>query len=503
MKKLLLAAIAAFGLWGGVAHACNTPNPNLLGPPFIDGCALPMSAVNKLAPVTNTTSLRSTPTTSYPNGVTRLTDGAVGAPSMSFKAGTAVCSVDDGASCVNSSDGKSWIGLPAANIWDSRQFGNNDAACKAAAVATNGICITTAGVVNLNAGMFEAPAGFFEQTAAPPNAFTSWLNTANVGTKNTYGYLGVNGQLVIATNFGMPAIVGASETKDTPSGNACCAIGITGTAINNNVPNGTTTLLATAWPGYFTGARTHGTGAVQFEIDVANVDSVTTDINPYKLTSQGPPGTSVNLTLSPGGEPATMGSTPLSDTSGVIMIEPNGQYTRHPLVFVAGLFNPTYCTAYCPAIDMAVNYEIRWAYDGSDVAGGFIGSTNATAGTGNGLVFTQFGPFFQNISGGILATIATNASMTNVGYVNLGSTGNDAIINVGVGNGATNPNLHLAGGGTGHVYLDSALTWYAATTGASTPSAMGTSPCTGSSIWKWVAVSILSQGGIWYMPMCQ
>ncbi len=47
--RLLLAAIAAIGLYAGSAHAaCNNPNPNLLGPPFTDNCKLPAVALNRL-----------------------------------------------------------------------------------------------------------------------------------------------------------------------------------------------------------------------------------------------------------------------------------------------------------------------------------------------------------------------------------------------------------------------------------------------------------------------
>lgn len=48
-KKLVTAAlvIAGLGLAGG-AHACNIPNPNLLAPPFVDGCDLPAIALNNI-----------------------------------------------------------------------------------------------------------------------------------------------------------------------------------------------------------------------------------------------------------------------------------------------------------------------------------------------------------------------------------------------------------------------------------------------------------------------
>ena len=52
MRKFLLAAIIAIigSLSGHAAHACNAINPNLSGPPFVDGCALPASVLNRLLP---------------------------------------------------------------------------------------------------------------------------------------------------------------------------------------------------------------------------------------------------------------------------------------------------------------------------------------------------------------------------------------------------------------------------------------------------------------------
>lgn len=49
MKHLLLAGaflLGLLGLAGGANAACNVPNPNLSGPPFVDNCPLPASALN-------------------------------------------------------------------------------------------------------------------------------------------------------------------------------------------------------------------------------------------------------------------------------------------------------------------------------------------------------------------------------------------------------------------------------------------------------------------------
>lgn len=59
----------------------------------------------------------------YPNGVTRMTDGVANAPPMAFAVGSATCATDDGATCVNSADGKSWVGKFPGVAADPRQFG--------------------------------------------------------------------------------------------------------------------------------------------------------------------------------------------------------------------------------------------------------------------------------------------------------------------------------------------------------------------------------------------
>lgn len=48
MKRLLLALVLALGFAGTAHAACNVPNPNLNGPPFVDNCPLPAAALNNL-----------------------------------------------------------------------------------------------------------------------------------------------------------------------------------------------------------------------------------------------------------------------------------------------------------------------------------------------------------------------------------------------------------------------------------------------------------------------
>lgn len=88
-----------------------------------------------VAQVPNTTALRAACTASsgcpsghqvFTAGVTRLTDGAAGATPLFFAVGTSACSTDDGASCVDSADGKSWLGQFPASGADVREWGAVD-----------------------------------------------------------------------------------------------------------------------------------------------------------------------------------------------------------------------------------------------------------------------------------------------------------------------------------------------------------------------------------------
>lgn len=295
--------------------------------------------------------------------------------------------------------------------------------------------------------------GFFEQLTYPTPSFTSWLNTPMIGTKNAYGYLGVSGQLVVPTNYGEPAIVGASRTSNTPLPNVCCSIGLAGVGVNDN-----TTTPETAFPLYVTGARLAGTGATLVEFDIANVDSATSDINAYIGPFNTVPGSTVDLVLQSGGEPGPLpfgvGSTPLTDTSAALYIGPNGSYFRHGIVIVENAFNPTNpcSTAHnCPAIEMGQGQEIRWPQGGPDIPGTFLRSNNTVAGQGNGIEFTQFGANFENVTGQIEAAVANAEVLANTGFVILGSLNGDARVGVGTANGCTNCNLDLTAAGTGAV----------------------------------------------------
>ena len=184
MRKLILAACLALAslLTGHMAHAaCPVPNPNLLAPPFYDGCPLPSVALNRLGTIANTTALRALPTTSAINGgVWRATDGVAGAGPLYFTVGSAPCGTDDGAICVNSSNGKSWVGYFPNGRADIRQFScaANDtdvSACMNVAVAD----AIAAGVPEVD---FPAPGnGNYYGVCAAPLTYYS-LGTVTTGT---------------------------------------------------------------------------------------------------------------------------------------------------------------------------------------------------------------------------------------------------------------------------------------------------------------------------------
>jgi hypothetical protein len=82
---------------------------------------------NPVTVVASLSILQSTPTAAaYSGMVMRVTDGTAGAPPMAFLSGSGTCSsvgyTNDGASCVNSSDGNHWLGYFTGNIYDVRQW---------------------------------------------------------------------------------------------------------------------------------------------------------------------------------------------------------------------------------------------------------------------------------------------------------------------------------------------------------------------------------------------
>lgn len=344
---------------------------------------------------------------------------------------------------------------------------------------------------------FNNIAGMFAQVNQPPSSLSTWLNSNLISGKNPYGYLAQYSLFTTPTNYGEMAIVGASRTSDNVFAPTCCSIGLVGVAVNDNTLVGH---IQTAWPLYTTGMREDGSGAIQNEMDVANVGTETVDITPYVGPTNGPPGSSTTLYLGAGGEPCQIGVT-CNPNSAVLVIAPNGGMARRGIVGIAGLFPVSYCTTNCPFIDMAEGYEVRWSgTTGNEQA--FVRGLSFSAGTGNGIEIGQNGSLFKNSSGGILATVAeTTGPMSNVGYATLGSSGNDAAIAVGNGNGATSANLQLAGLGTGGIWIQSTPRFIGATTGSSTPP-INNSPCTGVTT-RWVPVNLSTAAGTWYAMVCQ
>jgi hypothetical protein len=130
---------------------------------------------NSVTVVASLSILQSTPTAAaYSGMVMRVTDGTAGAPPMAFLSGSGTCSsvgyTNDGASCVNSSDGNHWLGYFTGNIYDVRQWSpscnpptvDSTTALQAAANFT----ATRGGVLTVTCGLHIAGTVTLSSTSA-------------------------------------------------------------------------------------------------------------------------------------------------------------------------------------------------------------------------------------------------------------------------------------------------------------------------------------------------
>lgn len=192
----------------------------------------------------------------------------------------------------------------------------------------------------------------------------TWIDTLLLGA---YAYLEDLAMVSNVTTTGQPALFGASRTSDVAAITTCCAMGVTGAAINDDVNANN---AQTAWPGYFTGARIANTGAVQFEIDVANVSNDVVDISPYSGTTNGPPGSTVPLNLGCGGEPPVVGNTPNGKCSALLYFNNNGSISRKGLVARSTLLDTSIGAGGNGVfLELASGQSIRWLKsDGTTLA---------------------------------------------------------------------------------------------------------------------------------------
>jgi hypothetical protein len=248
--------------------------------------------------------------------------------------------------------------------------------------------------------MTQNPAsGYFLQMNPPPTSIASWLNSNNVMGYNPYGYLGQFGQMVIATNYGEPAFVGASRTSDTPYPNVCCSQGVATVTINDNIAH-----PATAWNFYDTGTRLAGAGALNNESDKFNLGTLAVT-NPYTGNVNGQVG---NWAFQCGGEPVASGLVGTHCNFG-LKIGPNGDNYAGccALLFDSGLGT-------IQAIGMAFNQRILWDSDSGGTNRAYVTSLVNTNGSENAMIFTNSGAFFyQGTTGYVSGNPGVNGAISN------------------------------------------------------------------------------------------
>jgi hypothetical protein len=272
---------------------------------------------------------------------------------------------------------------------------------------------------NGSTGKVIQDSGIAAQSASPPNgSFASWLNTNNVLGQNPYGYLGKFGLLVSPNNYGEPAIVGASQSTQTPMGNVCCSIAVAGVGLNNNTatPQG-------SWIFYSTGSRLAGAGSLVNEFDIFNGGSLVTS-NSYSS----PNGQTAILAVQCGGEPISLGLSGNPCSAG-ITIGDNGLTLNEGIVFKnASISGPNE-----PAIEMAGGQSILWTYDntGPTNFGAQISSTVGSSADAMSQVFVNNGVQWRDHAGNTNFLIGNNPTVPVIAnYLEVmgEATGNPAVL---------------------------------------------------------------------------
>jgi hypothetical protein len=206
---------------------------------------------NSLVVVPHLNALQGTPIAAAPNGmVRRLTDGVAGAPPLDFQAGAGTCAAtgltNDGASCVNSSDGNHWLGVFPTNGADVRQWGadptganDSEPAFAAAAKAAFANKVT-----------LIVPKGMFKLNAQLPVTFPTGLNSFSIrgqGIGSVLTWPNAAGGIAINANLASGATIAVRDLMLTTAQ----AGGGTGIAVS-------TTANSTADPSEFTGITCQG-----------------------------------------------------------------------------------------------------------------------------------------------------------------------------------------------------------------------------------------------------
>jgi hypothetical protein len=189
-------------------------------------CVAGVPIQNTPVTVANLTALRATPTTAAYNGhITRVTDGVAGAPEMQFTSGTAPCGTDDGASCVDSADGKSWVGVFPNGEGDVRQWGadptgNADSAPAFTAALTAGTKSGIAIVVPIGTYVLNSQVAVTMPTAQSTLSLRGQAGYTTLTWPNASGGIAITGQ----PNGSMYVIKDLTLHTDQASGGTALAI---------------------------------------------------------------------------------------------------------------------------------------------------------------------------------------------------------------------------------------------------------------------------------------
>jgi hypothetical protein len=223
---------------------------------------VPLSASPQVA---NTTALRAAATTTFPNGVWRITDGVAGAPPLWFTPKSGACATDDGAFCVDSSDGNQWDGVFPASGADVREWSpdptgstNSEPAFAAAISSMSGVAkvvippgkfLFTSGLVDTTHTVFLQGSGGIGLSAA--SGCAAALTT--IFTNSDINLLTLTGPTVTLRDF----CVQMAQTYNTRTSGAAITVGGT-----NSAGNGGDLIDGVAWinsyDGLLIGGNTSG-----------------------------------------------------------------------------------------------------------------------------------------------------------------------------------------------------------------------------------------------------
>ena len=203
MRTLILAACLALAslITGHAYAACPVPNPNLLAPPFFDGCTLPASSLNNLG-IGDKLSPRAYGAVG--NGVANDTAAVQAAINAAQALGSRSVYVGDGKYNIQSALADNGVQI---NI-----VGNNGGAGAYGTTCTNGLII---GAANFNLLTFTNPN----------STITNYCIAAAAGVTNTSG-------AAITVTYGASAGANSAKVTNGTIYGACIDVSVTGSGTN-------------------------------------------------------------------------------------------------------------------------------------------------------------------------------------------------------------------------------------------------------------------------------